>query len=131
MEKKSVKSNEYFINKIRTAKCVSDNILNPASQGWDYSFILLMGGVLKLAEAGQFYKERHKAAEFSAWLAEETFKRIYRFKYSKAMDDIHCYMREFLEDHQFGKLKRWIYERVNPYEDFAIIKSKLLGDYQE
>ena len=130
MEKRSVKSNVEF-NKVRTAKCVSDNILNPASQGWDFSFVLLMGGVLKLAETGQFYKERHKAAEFSAWLAEETMKRIYRFKYSKARDEIHAYMKEFIADHQFGKLKKWIFDRIHDGDDYVTIKTNLLGDYQD
>lgn len=130
MAKKATNKHEVFINKTRTAKCISDNIVLGHGD-WDYSFILLIGGVLKLAEASLFYKERHDAAQFSAWLAEETMKRIYRFKYSKAMDDIHCYVHDFLMDHQFGKLKRWIYQRVNPHEDFAIIKSKLLGDYRE
>lgn len=124
------KSNVEFVNKIRTAKCVSDNVILGHGT-WDYSFILLVGGVLKLAETGLFYKERHDAAQFSAWLAEETMKRLYRFKYSKAMDDIHRYIREFLADHQQGKLKRWIYQRVNGEDDFLIIKSKLLGDYQD
>jgi ribosome biogenesis GTPase A len=131
MEKRSVKSNVEFINKVRTAKCVSDNILNPAKQGWDYSFLLLMGGVLKLAETGQFHKERHKAAEFSAWLAEETMRRIYRFKYSKARDNIHVYIRNFLDDHQQGKLKRWIFERIHDGDDYVTIKTNLLGDYQD
>jgi hypothetical protein len=131
MAKKAKNSNEIFINNIRTAKCVSDNILNPASQGWDYSFVLLMGGVLKLAETGQFYKERHKAAEFAAWLAEETMKRIYRFKYSKARDEIHAYMKEFLADHQQGKLKRWIFDRIHAGDDYVTVKSNLLGDYQD
>jgi ribosome biogenesis GTPase A len=128
---KKATSNEVFINKIRTAKCVSDNILNPASQGWDFSFILLMGGVLKLAEAHQFYKEKPKAAQFAAWLAEESLKRLYRFKYSKARDDIHGYIRKFLADHQQGKLKRWIFNRIHDGDDYVTIKSNLLGDYQD
>lgn len=119
-----------FINKIRAAKRVSENIVIPAKEGWDYSFILLIGGVLKLAEASAFY-DRHEAGRFSAWLAEETLKRVYRFKYSKAMDDIHCYMRNFLTDHQFGKLKRWIFQRINNGDDYVTVKSNLLGDYQE
>lgn len=129
MAKKATNSNE-FVNKMRTAKCVSENIIVPTKQGWDYSLILLVGGVLKLAEAGSFY-DRHEAGQFSAWLAEETLKRIYRFKYSKAMDDIHCYIRNFVADHQFGKLKRWIYDRLYGKEDYLLVKTRLLGDYQD
>jgi hypothetical protein len=129
MAKKAM-SNEMFINKMRTAKCVSDNIIL-GRRAWDYSFILLIGGVLKLAETGQFYNEQRKAAKFSAWLAEETMKRIYRFKYSKPRDEIHAYIKEFLADHQFGKLKKWIFERVHDSDDYVTIKLKLLGDYQD
>jgi hypothetical protein len=129
MAKKAM-SNEMFINKARTAKCVSDNIILGRG-AWDYSFVLLIGGVLKLAETGQFYNEQRKAAKFSAWLAEETMKRIYRFKYSKSRDEIHAYIKEFLADHQFGKLKRWIFERIHDSDDYVTIKLKLLGDYQD
>lgn len=130
MAKKATTSNELFINKIRTAKCVYDNVIL-GHGAWDYSFILLMGGVLKLTDTRQYYLERHGAAEFSAWLAEETLKRLYRFKYSKARDEIHGYVREFLADHQQGKLKRWIYQRIYHCDDYVTVTSNLLGDYQD
>ena len=90
-----------------------------------------MGGCLKEAKTGLFYKERHKASKFSAWLAEETLNRLYRFKYIKSGDEIHSYVKDFLADHQFGRLKRWIYQRIDGEGDFLVIKSKLLGDYDE
>ena len=119
-----------FINRMRTAKCVYDNVVL-GHGAWDYRFVLLMGGVLKLTDTRQYYQERHGAAEFSAWLAEETLKRLYRFKYSKARDEIHGYIREFLADHQQGRLKRWIYQQIYNCDDYVTVESNLLGDYQE
>lgn len=115
---------------MRAIARISNNIIS-GGDSWDYSFILLLGGCLKEAKTGLFYKEAHDAARFSAWLAEETMKRIYRFKYSKSGDEIHSYIKEFLADHQFGKLKRWIYQRVYGEDNFLFIKSRLLGDYNE
>ena len=131
MAKKATnKQAEVFINKIRTAKCVYDNVVLGHGT-WDYRFILLMGGVLKLTDTRQYYQERHGAAEFSAWLAEETLKRLYRFKYSKARDEIHGYIKDFLADHQQGNLKRWIYQQIYNCDDYVTVTSKLLGDYKE
>ena len=130
MAKKSTQSNVNYTNKMRAIARISDNVIS-GGDAWDYSFILLMGGCLKEAKTGLFYKERHEASRFSAWLAEETMKRIYRFKFSKCGDEIHTYVKAFLADHQFGKLKRWIHQRVDGEENFLVIKTKLLGDYDE
>ena len=49
-------------------------------------------------------------------------KRIYRFKYSKCKDDLHNYIKAFLEDHQEGKLKRWIRDKIS----YSSIAERLL-----
>ena len=56
---------------------------------------------------------KRKAGEFASWLTQEVMKRIYRLKYSKCKDDLHSYVKAFLEDHQEGKLKRWIRDKIS------------------
>ena len=89
---------------------ISDNIIS-GGDSWDYSFILLVSGMLP--ETDVFISGKRKAGEFAAWLCQETMKRLFRFKFSKRQDDLSLYIKSFLADHQEGKLKRWIKERVS------------------
>lgn len=65
---------------------------------------------------------RRKAGEFASWLTQEVLKRIYRFKFSKGQDDLSLYVKSFLEDHQEGKLKRWIRDKIS----YSSIAERLL-----
>ena len=123
MAKKATNSNEYFINKMRTAKCVSDNIVL-GHGAWDYSFICLISG--RLPETDTKIPGRKKAGELAAFLSEEVLRGIYRFRYSKAKDDIHVYVKAFLEDHQEGKLKRWIRDKIS----YSSLTERLLCEEQ-
>lgn len=107
MAKKTNSSN--FINYMRSSERISDNLI--LGGGWDYSFIVLVSGMLP--ETDTKVPGRRKAGEFSAWLCGEVMKRIYRFKYSKCKDDLNKYVKSFLEDHQEGKLKRWILDKIS------------------
>ena len=107
MAKKTNSSN--FINFMRSSERISDNLI--LGGGWDYSFIVLVSGMLP--ETDTKVPGKRKAGEFSAWLCGEVMKRIYRFKYTKCKDDLHEYVKFFLEDHQEGKLKRWIRDRIS------------------
>ena len=106
MAKKTNSSN--FVNFMRSSERISDNVIM-GGNSWDYSFILLVSGMLP--ETDIKVPGRRSAGEFSAWLCGEVMKRIYRFKYSKCKDDLHNYIKAFLDDHQEGKLKRWIRDK--------------------
>ena len=99
-----------FINYMRSSERISDNVIM-GGNSWDYSFILLVSGMLP--ETDVKVPGRRKAVEFSAWLCGEVMKRIYRFKYIKCKDYLHEYVKSFLEDHQEGKLKRWIRDKIS------------------
>ena len=89
---------------------ISDNIIS-GGDSWDYSFIMLVSGTLP--ETDVFIAGKRKAGEFAAWLCQEAIKRLFRFRFSKRQDDLSLYIKSFLDDHQEGKLKRWIKERVS------------------
>ena len=108
MAKKTNSSN--FVNFMRSSERISDNVI-VGGNSWDYSFIILVSGMLP--ETNVKVPGKRKAGEFSAWLCGEVMKRIYRFKYSKCNDDLHSYVKAFLEDHQEGKLKRWIRDKIS------------------
>ena len=108
MAKKTNSSN--FINYMRSSERISDNVIL-GGNSWDYSFIILVSGMLP--ETNVKVPGRRSAGEFSAWLCGEIMKRIYRFKFSKRQDDLHSYVKAFLEDHQEGKLKRWIRDKIS------------------
>ena len=116
MAKKTNSSN--FVNFMRSSERISDNLI--LGGGWDYSFIILVSGMLP--ETDIKVPGRRSAGEFSAWLCGEVMKRIYRFKYSKCKDDLHSYVKAFLEDHQEGKLKRWIRDKIS----YSSIAERLL-----
>ena len=116
MAKKTNSSN--FVNFMRSSERISDNLI--LGGGWDYSFIILVSGMLP--ETNIKVPGRRKAGEFSAWLCGEVMKRIYRFKYSKCKDDLHNYVKAFLDDHQEGKLKRWIRDKIS----YSSIAERLL-----
>ena len=107
MAKKTNSSN--FVNFMRSSERISDNLI--LGGGWDYSFIVLVSGMLP--ETDTKVPGKRKAGEFSAWLCGEVMKRIYRFRYSKCKDELHVYVKSFLEDHQEGKLKRWIRDKIS------------------
>ena len=94
---------------MRSSERISDNLI--LGGGWDYSYILLVSGMLP--ETDVKVPGRRKAGEFASWLTQEVMKRIYSFKYSKCKDDLHNYVKAFLEDHQEGKLKRWIRDKIS------------------
>lgn len=121
MTKKTNSSN--FVNFMRSSKRISDNVIM-GGNSWDYSFILLVSGMLP--ETDVKVPGRRKAGEFSAWLCGEALKRIYRFKYSKCKDDLHSYIKAFLEDHQEGKLKRWIHDKIS----YSSLAERLLCEEQ-
>ena len=118
MAKKTNSSN--FINYIRSSERISDNLI--LGGGWDYSFIVLVSGMLP--ETDTKVPGKRKAGEFSAWLCGEVMKRIYRFKYTKCKDDLHEYVKFFLEDHQEGKLKRWIRDKIS----YSSLAERLLSE---
>lgn len=119
MAKKTNSSN--FVNFMRSSERISDNVIM-GGNSWDYSFILLVFGMLP--ETDVKVPGRRKAGEFSAWLCGEALKRIYRFKYSKCKDDLHTYVKAFLEDHQEGKLKRWIWDKIS----YSSLAERLLSE---
>lgn len=124
MAKKTAKmADVYEYNKFQKSEMISDNIIS-GGNSWDYSFIILVSGMLP--ETDTKVPGRRKAGEFSAWLCEEVLKRIYRFKYSKCKDDLHNYVKAFLEDHQEGKLKRWIRDKIS----YSSITERLLCEEQ-
>ena len=100
----------YVYNKFQRSEMISDNIVL-GGDCWDYSFIMLVSGTLP--ETDIFISGKRKAGEFAAWLCQEAMKRLFRFKFSKRQDDLSLYIKSFLADHQEGKLKRWIKERVS------------------
>ena len=117
MAKKTNSSN--FVDFMRSSERISDNVI-VGGNSWDYSFILLVSGMLP--ETDIKVPGRRSSGEFSAWLCGEVMKRIYRFKYSKCKDDLHNYVKAFLEDHQEGKLKRWIRDKIS----YSSIAERLL-----
>ena len=116
MAKKTNSSN--FINYMRSSERISDNLI--LGGGWDYSFILLVSGMLP--ETDIKVPGRRSAGEFSAWLCQEVMKRLFRFKFSKRQDDLSLYIKSFLADHQEGKLKRWIRDKIS----YSSIAERLL-----
>lgn len=100
----------YVYNKFQRSEMISDNIVS-GGDSWDYSFIMLVSGTLP--ETDIFISGKRKAGEFAAWLCQEAMKRLFRFKFSKRQDDLSLYIKSFLADHQEGKLKRWIKERIS------------------
>lgn len=103
-------ANPYVYNKFQRSEMISDNIISGGNT-WDYSFIMLVSGTLP--ETDVFISGKRKAGEFAAWLCQETMKRLFRFRFSKRQDGLSLYIKSFLTDHQEGKLKRWIKERVS------------------
>ena len=108
MAKKTNSSN--FVNFMRSSERISDNVI-VGGNSWDYSFILLVSGMLP--ETDIKVPGKRKAGEFSAWLCQEVMKRLFRFKFSKRQDNLSLYIKAFLEDHQEGKLKRWIRDKIS------------------
>lgn len=100
----------YVYNKFQRSEMISDNIVS-GGDSWDYSFIMLVSGTLP--ETDIFISGKRKAGEFAAWLCQEAMKRLFRFRFSKRQDGLSLYIKSFLADHQEGKLKRWIKERVS------------------
>ena len=121
MAKKTNSSN--FVNFMRSSERISDNVIM-GGNSWDYSFITLVSGMLP--ETNVKVPGKRNAGEFSAWLCGEIMKRIYRFKYSKCKDDLHSYVKAFLEDHQEGKLKRWIRDKIS----YSSLAERLLCEEQ-
>lgn len=105
---------------MRSSERISDNLI--LGGGWDYSFIVLVSGMLP--ETDIKVPGKRKAGEFSAWLCGEVMKRIYRFKYSKCKDDLHSYIKAFLQDHQEGRLKRWIRDKIS----YSSLAERLLSE---
>ena len=103
-------ANPYVYNKFQRSEMISDNIIS-GGNSWDYSFIMLVSGTLP--ETDIFISGKRKAGEFAAWLCQEAMKRLFRFRFSKRQDNLSLYIKSFLADHQEGKLKRWIKERVS------------------
>ena len=103
-------ANPYVYNKFQRSEMISDNIIS-GGDSWDYSFIMLVSGTLP--ETDVFISGKRKAGEFAAWLCQEAMKRLFRFRFSKRQDDLSLYIKSFLADHQEGRLKRWIKERVS------------------
>ena len=99
----------YVYNKFQRSEMISDNIISGGD--WDYSFIMLVSGTLP--ETDVFISGKRKAGEFASWLCQEAMKRLFRFRFSKRQDDLSLYIKAFLADHQEGRLKRWIKERVS------------------
>ena len=100
----------YVYNKFQRSEMISDNIVS-GGDSWDYSFIMLVSGTLP--ETDIFISGKRKAGEFAAWLCQEAMKRLFRFRSSKRQDDLSLYIKSFLADHQEGRLKRWIKERIS------------------
>ena len=103
-------ANPCVYNKFQRSEMISDNIVS-GGDSWDYSFIMLVSGTLP--ETDVFISGKRKAGEFAAWLCQEAMKRLFRFRFSKRQDDLSLYIKSFLDDHQEGRLKRWIKERVS------------------
>ena len=103
-------ANPCVYNKFQRSEMISDNIVS-GGDSWDYSFIMLVSGTLP--ETDVFISGKRKAGEFAAWLCQEAMKRLFRFRFSKRQDDLSLYIKSFLADHQEGRLKRWIKERVS------------------
>lgn len=110
MAKKATEMANYEFSKSQIAGLIEDNIVL-GGNSWDYSFIMLVSGTLP--ETDVFISGKRKAGEFAAWLCQEAMKRLFRFRFSKRQDDLSLYIKSFLSDHQEGKLKRWIKERVS------------------
>ena len=111
MAKKATEmANPCVYNKFQRSEMISDNIVSGGDY-WDYSFIMLVSGTLP--ETDVFISGKRKAGEFAAWLCQEAMKRLFRFRFSKRQDDLSLYIKSFLDDHQEGRLKRWIKERVS------------------
>ena len=121
MAKKTNSSN--FVDFMRSSERIGDNIIL-GGNSWDYSFIILVSGMLP--ETDVKLPGRRKAGEFASWLTQEVMKRIYRFKFSKRQDDLSLYVKSFLEDHQEGKLKRWIRDKIS----YSSIAERLLCEEQ-
>ena len=110
MAKKATEMANYEFSKSQIAGLIEDNIVL-GGDCWDYSFIMLVSGTLP--ETDIFISGKRKAGEFAAWLCQEAMKRLFRFRFSKRQDDLSLYIKSFLDDHQEGRLKRWIKERVS------------------
>ena len=110
MAKKATETANYEFSKSQIAGLIEDNIVI-GGDSWDYSFIMLASGTLP--ETDIFISGKRKAGEFAAWLCQEAMKRLFRFRFSKRQDDLSLYIKSFLDDHQEGRLKRWIKERVS------------------
>ena len=110
MAKKATEMANYEFSKSQISGLIEDNIVM-GGNSWDYSFIMLVSGTLP--ETDVFISGKRKAGEFAAWLCQEAMKRLFRFRFSKRQDDLSLYIKSFLDDHQEGRLKRWIKERVS------------------
>ena len=121
MAKKTNSSN--FIDFMRSSERIGDNVIL-GGNSWDYSFIILVSGMLP--ETNIKVPGKRKAGEFASWLTQEVLKRIYRLKYSKCKDDLHNYIKAFLDDHQEGRLKRWIRDKIS----YSSIAERLLCEEQ-
>ena len=121
MAKKTINSSNIFVNNMRAITRISHNIISGGTS-WDYGFIMLVSGMLP--ETDVKVPGRRKVGEFAAWMCGEALKRIYRFKYTKCKDDLHIYIKNFLEDHQEGKLKRWIRDKIS----YSSLSERLLSE---
>lgn len=121
MTKKNNSSN--FVNYMRSSERISDNIIL-GGNSWDYSYIILVSGMLP--ETDVKVPGKRKAGEFASWLTQEVLKRTYRFKFSKRQDDLSLYVKSFLEDHQEGRLKRWIRDKIS----YSSLAERLLCEEQ-
>ena len=117
MAKKTNSSN--FVDFMRSSERISDNVIM-GGNSWDYSFIVLVSGMLP--ETDVKVPGKRKAGEFAAWLCQEAMKRLFRFRFSKRQDDLSLYIKSFLADHQEGKLKRWIRDKIS----YSSIAERLL-----
>lgn len=104
------KKNNVLWTRGRVSSTVEDNIVS-GGDAWDYSFIILISGtsseVVRRADLSS-----RKAGEVANLLTEEIFSRIYRLKFTRRQDDLSQYIKDFLSDHQRGKLKRYILSRI-------------------
>lgn len=108
---------------MRSSERISDNIIL-GGNSWDYSYIILVSGMLP--ETDVKVPGKRKAGEFASWLTQEVLKRTYRFKFSKRQDDLSLYVKSFLEDHQEGRLKRWIRDKIS----YSSLAERLLCEEQ-
>lgn len=120
MAKKTTTAN-YIFSKAQIAGLISDNLIL-GGNAWDYGFIIMISG-LSPEVVTRRDVSLQKAGEVSNLLADEILKRIYRLRFSKKQDELSCYIKGFLADHQRGKLKRFILSRIkNIHEEYILLE---------